>query len=239
MADPHPSYHHGALRAALIDATEGLLAERGPDGFSLREVARRAGVSPAAPAHHFGDAAGLLTAVASIGFAGLTRALEVGSARGGRDARAALREQGIEYVRFALRHPGRFRLMFRSQKLHDDAELVANADAAFEVLARGVRALWGVADAAAMQPLHWQAVIALWSLVHGYAHLAIAGRFAVFAGFPGAEPADDFVAATLAPVLDATLDGLRAQPVAAPRAAVSRPTRPAATTRRPRRSGSP
>ena len=53
----HP-YHHGALREALIEATEVLLTERGAEGFSLREVARRAGVSPAAPAHHFGDAAG-------------------------------------------------------------------------------------------------------------------------------------------------------------------------------------
>ena len=114
MSMPRAPYHHGALREALIEATESLLAERGPDGFSLREVARRAGVSPAAPAHHFGDAAGLLTAVATLGFAGLTEALERGHALGGGDPRAALRGQGMEYVAFALRHPGRFRLMFRS-----------------------------------------------------------------------------------------------------------------------------
>src|SRR3546814_10926578 len=56
------SYHHGALRPALIRAAVEVLAERGPDGFSLRETARRAGVSPAAPAQHFGDARGLRTA---------------------------------------------------------------------------------------------------------------------------------------------------------------------------------
>ena len=73
MAHSPVPYHHGALRQALIDATEALLAEKGADGFSLREVARRAGVSAAAPAHHFGDASGLLTAVATLGFEGLTK----------------------------------------------------------------------------------------------------------------------------------------------------------------------
>jgi AcrR family transcriptional regulator len=221
-------YHHGALREALIEATETLLAERGPDGFSLREVARRAGVSPAAPAHHFGDAAGLLTAVATIGFAGLTEALERGDARGGGDPRAALREQGLEYVRFALRHPGRFRLMFRSQQLHDEPALLAQADAAFEVLARGVRRLWGVPDAAAMRPQHWQAVLGLWSLVHGTAHLAIAGKFDMFRD---GVPPDVFVAATLAPVLDATLDGLVARAAAPPDGALSPRSGPACPDR--------
>jgi len=68
-------YHHGDLRAALIGATEALLAERGIEGFTLREAARRAGVSAAAPMHHFGSAAGLLTEVATLGFEELTRYL--------------------------------------------------------------------------------------------------------------------------------------------------------------------
>ena len=61
-------YHHGALREALLEAAEALIGERGLDGFSLREAARRVGVSPAAPQHHFGDARGLLTAIATAGF---------------------------------------------------------------------------------------------------------------------------------------------------------------------------
>jgi AcrR family transcriptional regulator len=192
-------YHHGALRAALIDATEALLAEKGAEGFSLREVARRAGVSPAAPAHHFGDAAGLLTAVATLGFEGLTQALEAGNARGGADPRAALREQGIGYVRFAMQHPGRFRLMFRQGQLRDDPELQSHGIASFEVLARGVQ------RAAGHGGNQEQAVVALWSLVHGYANLAIAGKFGPLAG-----PADlaTYVDATLAPMLDAVLQGL-------------------------------
>lgn len=199
------AYHHGDLRSALIAATEDLLAERGPDGFSLREVARRAGVSPAAPAHHFGDAAGLLTAVATQGFAGLTQALRDGVASGGDDALAALRGQGQGYVRFALRHPGRFRLMFRNDMLCADEALTQHADAAFEELAAGVRRAAGVADAAAMTPAHWNAVIMLWSLVHGYAHLAIAGRFEPFRAGHAVE---DFVDATLPAALDAALAGL-------------------------------
>lgn len=203
---PEPApYHHGDLRAALIAATEALLVERGPDGFSLREVARRAGVSPAAPAHHFGDAAGLLTAVATLGFEGLAAALRDGVARGGTDALAALRGQGIGYVRYALAHPGRFRLMFRDGMLHPDPTLQQHADAAFEELAGGVRRAAGVKTAAQMTPAHWTAVITLWSLVHGYAHLAIAGRFAHFAGERGT---GDFVEATLPAVLDASLAGL-------------------------------
>jgi AcrR family transcriptional regulator len=233
MPESSDGYHHGALREALVSATEALLAERGAEGFSLREVARRAGVSPAAPAHHFGDAAGLLTAVASLGFEGLTRALERGDARGGADPRAALREQGMEYVRFACDHPGRFRLMFRSGVLRSDADLERHGRAAFEVLARGVRRLWGVPPAAAMSAQHGNAVIALWSLVHGYAHLAIAGKFG-----PLDDPAPRaaFVGATLVPALEAMLEGLLAADPLAPEArAVSAPPARA----RPGRRGPP
>ena len=201
-------YHHGDLRAALIAATEVLLVERGPDGFSLREVARRAGVSPAAPAHHFGDAAGLLTAVAASGFEGLTAALREGVASGGADALAALRGQGIAYVHYALAHPGRFRLMFRDGVLHPDPALQQHADAAFEELAAGVRRAAGVKTAAGMTAAHWNAVVTLWSLVHGYAHLAIAGRFGAFSTSGEGGGMDGFVQTTLPAALDAALAGL-------------------------------
>jgi AcrR family transcriptional regulator len=207
--EPAPPYHHGALRSALIEATEALLAERGPDSFSLREVARRAGVSPAAPAHHFGDATGLLTAVATHGFEALTQALLEGVARGGADPLAALREQGVAYVRYALRHPGRFRLMFREGVLRKDPPFLRHAGAAFEVLAGGVRRAVGVETEAQMTPAHWSAVIALWSQVHGFAHLAIAGRFDAFAAADGM---DAFVGRALPEVLDALLRGLFPRP---------------------------
>ncbi len=215
MSDMALPYHHGALREALVRATESLLAERGAEGFSLREVARRAGVSPAAPAHHFGDAAGLLTAVASLGFAALTQALEAGDARGGADPRAALRGQGEAYVRFALQHPGRFRLMFRQGKLHVDASLEQRAKAAFDVLARGVQRAFGLAADMPMDDRQWNAVVALWSLVHGYAHLAIAGKFEPMGGEDGLEA---YVQRSLGPILEASLQGLFGAAAAAPRA---------------------
>jgi AcrR family transcriptional regulator len=178
-APSRDAYHHGALREALIEATEALLAERGSEGFSLREVARRSGVSPAAPAHHFGDAEGLLTAVTTLAFDGLTAALQAGNARGGSDPVARLREQGLGYVGFALRYPGRFGLMFRAGAggVRKDESLERSAHAAFTVLEEGVRLLLGVAPGAPLSPAHWQAILATWSVVHGFAHLALAGQF--------------------------------------------------------------
>lgn len=198
------SYHHGDLRQALIDATESLLAERGPEAFSLREVARRAGVSPAAPAHHFGDAGGLLTAVATLGFDGLAQALREGEARGGRNPRKRLREQGVRYVEFALRYPGRFRLMFRDGLLNNDAELKRSGNAAFSVLENGVRAAFGLAPGKPVTGKAWTALLALWSVVHGFAHLTIAGRFDWCAGKAGRKA---FVGKTLRPVLDRVIEG--------------------------------
>jgi AcrR family transcriptional regulator len=205
MKDMAAPYHHGALREALIQATESLLDERGAEAFSLREVARRAGVSPAAPAHHFGDATGLLTAVAGEGFAALTQALQAANDSGGANAHAALRAQGVAYVRFALAHPGRFRLMFRQGKLRDEPALHAQADAAFDVLRRGVCRLSGLTGPAQMRDKHWRALTGLWSLVHGYAHLAIAGKLDLVAGEGGVER---FVQRSLGPILDASLLGL-------------------------------
>src|SRR3982751_4795766 len=110
-AVPSPArdaYHHGALRESLIEAAEAVLAERGVDGFSLREVARRAGVSPAAPAHHFGDARGLLSELALQGFQEFGDDLAAADARGGDDPARRLYEQGLAYVAFAMRRPVRF-----------------------------------------------------------------------------------------------------------------------------------
>jgi len=216
------AYHHGALREALIEATEGLLAERGTEGFSLREVARRSGVSPAAPAHHFGDAEGLLTAVATHAFEGLTAALQAGNQRGGSDPVARLREQGLGYVGFALRYPGRFGLMFRAgaKGVRKDEALGRSAGAAFGVLEEGVRLLLGVPAPQPLSPAHWQALLATWSVVHGFAHLALAGQFDhVVQGAlgPDCSPTatdrkvrEGLLRDVLAPLLEQQLLGLRA-----------------------------
>ena len=198
------SYHHGDLRRALVEATEALLAEKGPEAFSLREVARRAGVSPAAPAHHFGDAGGLLAAVATAGFDGLAAALSAGQARGGADPRRRLREQGVAYVEFAMRHPGRFRLMFRDALLSPDPELQRAGNAAFLVLENGVREAFGIATGGELPPAAWTVVIALWSVVHGFAHLAIAGRFDPLCG---KRPREKWAQANVREVLAAVIEG--------------------------------
>jgi AcrR family transcriptional regulator len=198
------AYHHGALRPALIEAAESLLAERGLEGFSLREVARRSGVSPAAPAHHFGDAAGLLTAVATSAFDHLTAALEAGNARGGSDPLARLREQGVGYVDFALQYPGRFGLMFRPGLRVDEA-LQRSGQAAFRALERAVRDLFAVPDEKPLSSRQRHALLAIWSVVHGFANLALAGQLDGFAPEGGRKA---LLRKTLAPLLEQQLTAL-------------------------------
>jgi AcrR family transcriptional regulator len=165
------------LRDALIAVTESLIAERGADGFSLREVARRSGVSPAAPTHHFGDAAGLLAAVAKLAFDQLTESLEAGIARGGNDALERLCEQGVGYISFALTWPGRFALMFRADLFSKDKALAASAHAAYLVLENGIRDLYRLPRDAPLDTAQLHALRATWSIVHGFAHLLLAGQF--------------------------------------------------------------
>ena len=173
------SYHHGALRPALIEAAEAVLAERGTDGFSLREAARRAGVSPAAPAHHFGDASGLLTAVAAGAFRDLGDALESASAAASRAER--IRAQGMAYVRFALANRARFDLMWRAGLLRrDDADYSAAAKRAFLLLQGAVAGPESGAEAPG--DAGSAASIACWSIVHGFARLAIDGEFGTGSG---------------------------------------------------------
>src|ERR1700743_1772437 len=99
------AYHHGDLKDQLVAAAEAIILERGVEGFTLREAARRAGVSPAAPAHHFKDARGLLSEVALRGFRDFCAALAGAHARGGGDPARRLLEQGFAYVDFARRQP--------------------------------------------------------------------------------------------------------------------------------------
>jgi AcrR family transcriptional regulator len=170
------AYHHGALRPALIEAAETVIAERGLDRFSLRETARRAGVSPAAPAHHFGDARGLLTAIATQGFTDLAEALEAADDSAGPSRESRIRAQGKAYVAFALARPARFDLMWRKALLDNgNNELTQQGDRAFEALDHVVRPLGGPTSGQrdpALAPS-----IAAWSLVHGFARLAIDGVF--------------------------------------------------------------
>lgn len=163
MAAPR-SYHHGDLRRAVLDAAIEVITAEGPGAVSLRDLARRAGVSHAAPAHHFKDKAGLLTALAVEGYELLAAAF--GEALGAGSAR--LEELGVRYVRFALDHPAHFEVMFRPDLHHRDApELVAAQERTGRVLRDGVAAM----PAARRGDDTGLATIAAWSLAHGFATL--------------------------------------------------------------------
>ncbi|WP_448005784.1 TetR/AcrR family transcriptional regulator [Agromyces bauzanensis] len=160
------AYHHGRLRETLLEAAVAAIEQDGVARLSLRDLARRVGVSHAAPAHHFGDREGLFTAIATDGFARLATVLE----QAGDD----FREVGVAYVRFATSERGRYEVMFRPD-LHrrDDPELAAAMDRAGDVLRSGAAAEPGDDRTNGL---------AAWSLVHGLATLWNAGAIAMDEG---------------------------------------------------------
>ncbi|MGE0296432.1 MAG: TetR/AcrR family transcriptional regulator [Pseudonocardia sp.] len=161
MSTPRP-YHHGDLRAAVLRAAVDVITERGPASVSLRDLARRAGVSHAAPAHHFGDKAGVLTAVAVEGFNLLAAALE---------GTGSFLDMGVAYVTFAVAHRAHFEVMFRPDLYHaDNPDLIAARRRAGAALAGGVGSVGGRAGADPRLT-----GIAAWSLVHGFATLWVTG----------------------------------------------------------------
>ncbi len=173
---PRP-YHHGDLRAALLAAAEDELAERGVEGFSLRQVAKRAGVSHAAPAHHFGDAQGLLTALAAEGFRQFLAAQAAREAVAPPDAGEQLVAAGLGYVDFAMTRPALFRLLWQSERPDfTDADLGQAARAAFQHLVDQVAAAGG--DSTADEG-------AVWAMAHGLADLLAAGRLESMLTLPG------------------------------------------------------
>lgn len=156
-------YHHGDLRRTLLDAALVAVAEQGPAALSLREIARRAGVSHAAPTHHFRNKAGLLTAIAAEGWDQLADAL----AEAQREAGFA--GQGVAYVVFATTHPAHFAVMRAPELLHsDDPELVAARERA------GIQLRHGASDGSGADDRSRR--LAAWALVHGLASLLLEGN---------------------------------------------------------------
>jgi AcrR family transcriptional regulator len=154
-------YHHGDLRRAILTAALDVIATDGPAALSLRDLARRAGVSHAAPAHHFKDRTGLLTAIAAEGFGLLADTI--------REA-ADLKDAGVRYVRFARERPAHFAVMFAPGLLRaDDLELTTSRALATDALRHAVSVVrtedFGV-DARL-------AGVAAWSLAHGFATLLL------------------------------------------------------------------
>src|SRR5690606_6474002 len=169
------AYHHGDLRRALLAATEELLEGAGVEGFTLREVARRAGVSHGAPAHHFGDVRGLLSEFTAESFEQLSATMRRRRARASDAAFDQLTASGIGYVEYALTHRARFQLMFRSGML--DWERTSLAEAAGDAFGQLVECIRRVAREAGAPPeLDHDKVALAWSIVHGFATLTIDNR---------------------------------------------------------------
>jgi len=180
-------YHHGNLREALLNAALRLISEVGPTAFTLREVARRAGVSHNAPYRHFRDRDELMAAVSTQGFGELTQAmLEAGGQE--RDALARLKLAGLAYVSFALRRPEHFTVMFDAPtskpaekpcfppaKMRNKyPEAAEAAEQSFRTLLNFVAACQHEGTLPAGATL--QLALRAWSMVHGIAKLAITGR---------------------------------------------------------------
>ena len=171
-------YHHGDLRRSLIQAGLQVLAERGVDALTLREVARRAKVSQAAPYHHFADKADLVSAIVQHGFEDFAEALRAGADDVGGGALQRLTGMGLAYVRFAVANPNLFRLLFRPElrggmREGPAAEAMARAgSAAYQVFLDAVTA---AVEEGSVQGSTEDVAVAALSIVHGLSTLLVDG----------------------------------------------------------------
>jgi len=196
--DSARTYHHGALRAALVHAATEAVEASGPEAVSLREIAQSLGVSRAAPYRHFADRRALLAEVAAAGFADLATAYARAIAAGPTPL-AALKEAARAYLGLAFGRPGQFRLMFDSDILGPDApaSLTGPAGEAWALLYQAVAAVEPEASEAEVK----RRVITGWSTLQGFVVLMQGGRLRAFMTEPLSE-ADLFEA-----IIEKTLEG--------------------------------
>jgi AcrR family transcriptional regulator len=167
-------YHHGNLREALLEAAIRLIAEVGPTAFTLREVARRAGVSHNAPYRHFHDKDDLLAAVGVEGFRELKAAM-LNAAGQQTNALDRLKRAGLAYVSFALRRPEHFTVMFDAPTpKRKNAVSAAAGKQAFDRLVSFVKDCQNEGKLPSGNPLEF--ALLAWTMVHGIAKLATTGR---------------------------------------------------------------
>jgi AcrR family transcriptional regulator len=187
LTDERP-YHHGNLRAALLDAAERVLREQGPDAVSLRDLAREVGVSHGAPRRHFGTRQDLLDALAVSGFVRLHEALLAALDGTGPGLAARLHAAATTYVRFATDDAALLELMYSSKQRPDGSVVRTASEAPFGLLDDLV--VQGQADGV-LQPGDAQRIgIVLFAAVHGLAAMANGG-------FVRPEALDDLVAAAV------------------------------------------
>jgi AcrR family transcriptional regulator len=168
-------YHHGNLRGTLLDAAIRMIAEVGPAGFTLRELARRAGVSHNAPYRHFRNREDLMASVATEGYRELTKAM-LRATENESSALKRLKHAGLAYIAFALRRPEHFTVMFDAPTAAktEHPESAAASEEAFGALVRLVKNCQDEGRFPAGDPR--EVALLAWSMVHGVAKLAITGR---------------------------------------------------------------
>jgi AcrR family transcriptional regulator len=168
------------LPSALLAATESILRERGLERFTLREAARRAGVTHGAPAFHFGDVAGLLTAFAASGYKAMTVLMLKYRRDAPKDPRSQLVAVGSAYIDYAIAHRPQFQLMFRSDSIRlNDEAYKEYSKAAFLQLQETMQPLLRPDTPDEARKLK---MMLAWSAVHGFATLVLEKRFTPFYG---------------------------------------------------------
>lgn len=171
QSNKNSTYHHGNLRTALLNAARELAAENTIDSITLREVARRAGVSHAAPYHHFADKRALLRALAIDAFTELGKQIKE---QWQTDPVQNLKAIGMVYVQFALSHPTEFRFMFRKtlcEPVGTPDELTEIANHIFEMLISTIRTMQDTGLAITGNPQELALIV--WSTIHGLSNLLI------------------------------------------------------------------
>ncbi len=168
------SYHHGNLREALIVAALRLIGERGPAGFSFAEVARAAGVSPAAPYRHFRDRNALVAEIARQGYERFADELESAWAEGRPDPVVAIEKTGHAYLAFARREPAFYAAMFETGfPLEEDAMLLRASERAFGVLRRAAEVACNSHRIDGVRPPPMMVALHIWAMAHGIAALFV------------------------------------------------------------------
>ena len=202
MSDSKSSYHHGDLKEALLGAAEQILTEEGVQGLTLRACARRAGVSHAAPKHHFADVAELLSEVSARGFDRLNSAVRSAGETSGTDPTDRFVAVARAYVGFARAYPDHFRLMFRRDAMSAENQTLQMA--ANRTFTQMINEVTMHRDEPGVTPETLQErtsqrelqndLLITWSQIHGYAQLLLEGQFD---GFAETEGLDAFVERTV------------------------------------------
>ncbi|MEH6523300.1 TetR/AcrR family transcriptional regulator [Sulfitobacter sp.] len=166
-------FHHGSLKQALLDASGTLLDQHGPDGVTIRAIARKVGVSHAAPVNHYKDREALLTALATVLFKDLLASVKGKLSSKDLPTTARISVFAIMLFEYAMAHPNRYRLLWHTGLVnHNDPELLDVMDQFYNACCAEIAGagLCSERDAETY-------AIALWSLVHGYTDLRLTGMF--------------------------------------------------------------